>query len=128
MADALTPDEAALLAAPLAPDGALPRPPPTLDDVRRYLTGRIAELLERRPALLMSLLYRIDVAERDVQQALRAAPPGALPGALADLVLARQLQKLETRRRYAAASPHAAPPDADTTPPDADATPPDAAP
>lgn len=73
---------------------------PSLDDVRRLLAQRIGELLERQPSLLMSLLYRIDVAERDVQRVLSEAPVSAIPEQLADLIVARQLEKVETRRRY----------------------------
>ena len=85
--------------------GAAPPPdslqaPLTLDDVRRFLVPRITRLLDRNPSLLLSLLYRIDVAERDVKRALAQTQPGALPGALADLIIARQLQKVRTRRAY----------------------------
>ena len=73
---------------------------PSLDDVRRLLARRIGELLDQQPSLLMSLLYRIDVAERDVQHVLAEAPVSAIPEQLADLIVARQLEKVETRRRY----------------------------
>lgn len=76
---------------------------PTLDDVRAYLRRRIAALLDRRPELLMSILYRIDVSEPDVKRALSDTPPGALPDVLAELVLQRQLQKQALRRRYGGA-------------------------
>lgn len=72
----------------------------TLEDVRRFLVERIAPLLDRNPSLLMSILYRVDVAERDVQRVLQEAPPGAIPFELADLLIARQLQKVRTRRAY----------------------------
>lgn len=77
-----------------------PSDPLSLDEVRRLLAQRVAELLERNPSLLMSLLYRIDVAEDAVQRTLREAPVPRIPMELADLIVARQLQKVETRRRY----------------------------
>lgn len=73
---------------------------PTLDDVRDLLAQRISELLDANPSLLMSLLYRIDVAERDVQRVLSESPVPAIPHELAELIVARQVQKAETRRRY----------------------------
>ncbi len=72
----------------------------TLEQVRQFLIEQISVLLDRNPALLMSILYRIDVAERDVMQALTASPPEAIPGKLAELMLARQLQKQAIRRAY----------------------------
>ena len=72
----------------------------TLDDVRRWVAGQIAHLLNRNPALLMSALYRIDVPERSVKQAFAQAPPESLPDVLADLAIQRQLEKLRYRRRY----------------------------
>ena len=73
---------------------------PTLEDVRQFLIRRIGRLLSEQPALLMSLLYRIDVREPDVQRVLAESPPGRLPADLADLVIERQLAKARMRRRY----------------------------
>lgn len=75
--------------------------PPSLEALRRYLTGHVARLLDRNPALLMSILYRVDVAERDVRHAFRTSPPDGLPADLADLLIARQIAKLRLRRAHA---------------------------
>ncbi len=72
----------------------------TMDDVRRFLVEKITPLLDRNPARLMTILYRIDVAEPTVQQVLATAPAEAIPAALADLIIERQLQKIRIRRRY----------------------------
>lgn len=72
--------------------------PLTLEAVRAYLEGHVARLLDRNPALLMSILYRVDVAERDVQRVLRTSPTVAAD--LADLLLERQLEKVRLRRAY----------------------------
>ena len=79
-----------------------------LGAVRQALAARITVLLDRNPALLMSILYRIDVAEARVQHAIAHSPPDALASDLADLVLERQLQKVKLRRRYSS--------DADSSP------------
>lgn len=62
------------------------------------MAARIAEMLDREPEQLMSMLYRLDVEERKILPALQAgaAEPPAL--ALARLVLERQKQRVETKR------------------------------
>lgn len=85
----------------VAPDAALEQADPvTLDDVRRFLIPKIADLLDRNPALLLHILYRVDVAERDVKRVFAEASPSDLPPHLADLLIERQLLKLKTRRAY----------------------------
>ncbi|GIV57470.1 MAG: hypothetical protein KatS3mg042_0383 [Rhodothermaceae bacterium] len=98
----LLPDALAALAAALPGEAALPAPAATLtlDDVRRFLVAHISTLLDRNPGLLMSILYRVDVAEAKVKRAFAEHPPATLPGALADLLIERQLQKLRLRRQY----------------------------
>lgn len=72
----------------------------SLDEVRLYLIGHIAKLLHQNPSMLMSILYRIDVAERKVQTVFRESLPGEIPSHLADLIIERQLQKVRYRRQY----------------------------
>ena len=69
-------------------------------DVRRFLIERIGRLLDANPALLMSLFYRVDVRERDVQRVLSESAPDRLPADLADLIIERLLEKIRLRRRY----------------------------
>lgn len=94
--DALMPLAQALGIAPES----LPAPTLSLDDVRRFVTARVAELLDRRPEQLMSILYRVDVAEPLVKHAFAQAAPEALPHVLADLLIERQLQKIHLRKQY----------------------------
>jgi hypothetical protein len=97
----LLPETLATLSAAFAPGAELaPVERPTLDDVRAFVTEKIAVLLDRNPGMLMSILYRIDVAERKVTAVLTTHRPEAIPPALADLVIERQLQKLRIRRHY----------------------------
>ncbi len=82
-------------------DAALERlEPMTLDAVRAFLVARITHLLDRNPALLLHVLYRVDVAERDVKRVFAEGAPADVPGALADLLIERQLQKVRLRRQY----------------------------
>ena len=73
---------------------------PTLEDVRRFLIPKITALLDRNPEMLMHILYRIDVAERDVKRVFAESSPQNTPVHLADLLIERQLLKLKTRRQY----------------------------
>jgi hypothetical protein len=84
-------------------DSRLPDEPlaASIEEVHRFVTARIRALLDDRRELLFSILYRIDVAENDVLTVLEEASPADSPSRLADLVIRRQLQKLELRRRYA---------------------------
>ena len=55
----------------VAPEAALEQTDtPTLDDVRAFLIEKIIQLLDRNPDLLMHILYRVDVAEREVKRYL----------------------------------------------------------
>ncbi|MFQ5571318.1 MAG: hypothetical protein ACE5G0_16705 [Rhodothermales bacterium] len=73
---------------------------PTLDDVRRFLVGHITELLDRNPGMLLSILYRVDVAEQDVKRVFSLAEPEHMALQLADLLIERQLQKLRHWQQY----------------------------
>ena len=101
--DALLPEAAEALSAAFGADAAgaeVPAAGQTLDDVRRFVAAHVARLLDHNPALLMHVLYRVDVPEAEVRRAFAEAPPAALADRLAELLVARQLDKLATRRRY----------------------------
>lgn len=72
----------------------------TMADVRHFVRGQIIRLLDENPAFLMSILYRIDVAESDVQDVLASCRHEVIPDRLADLIIERQLEKLRIRRAY----------------------------
>ncbi len=65
--------------------------------LRRWLRERVAEMLRTAPALVMSHLYRVDVREAVVQTALAAPDPAA---ALADALIAREIEKARYRHHY----------------------------
>jgi hypothetical protein len=72
--------------------------PASEEELLALLAERIAEMLERRPEYLMSLLYRLDVLEEKIRPVMH---PNALEPAnlgLARLVLERQKQRAETKR------------------------------
>ena len=70
----------------------------TLDELRKILTRQVLYLLERDFEKLLQALYRIDVPEQRFKESLVSDDPA---GQIAELVLKRELQKVETRRWYA---------------------------
>jgi hypothetical protein len=73
-------------------------PPGTEAELLAMLADRIAEMLERRPEYLMSLLYRLDVLEEKIHPVMRPDAPEPANVGLARLVLERQMQRAETKR------------------------------
>ncbi len=72
----------------------------TLKDVHAFVAVHVERLLQHNRGRLMSILYRIDVAEPRVRHVLEYEPHESLAAAITDLIIERQLQKLQTRRRY----------------------------
>jgi hypothetical protein len=73
-------------------------PPGSEEDLLALLADRIAEMLERRPEYLMSLLYRLDVLEKKIVPVMRPDAPEPANWGLARLVLERQKERAETKR------------------------------
>ncbi|MEK6478893.1 hypothetical protein WJR50_15210 [Catalinimonas sp. 4WD22] len=68
-----------------------------LEKVRQKLTLTIEHYLAHDIETLLNLLYRIDVTEKDVKQAMLEENPAEK---LTDLIITRELQKAETRIQY----------------------------
>lgn len=64
------------------------------------LCDRISYLIEHNMEYLMSLLYRNDVLEHKIHDALSPGNPEPANVALAKLVMERQHQRLETKKKY----------------------------
>lgn len=73
-------------------------PPASEEELLRILADRIAELLEKQPEYLMSMLYRLDVLEKKIHPVMQPGAPEPANWGLARLVLERQKQRLETKR------------------------------
>ena len=65
------------------------------------LTTRIETMLEQETDLLMSLLYRMDVEEKDILHALQPDTDVSAAVALAKLVLDRQKQRWSMKKNTA---------------------------
>ncbi len=64
------------------------------------LSEQIAWMLEHKLEYLMSLMYRLDVPESKVDEALSPAAEAPAHLALAQLILERQKQRVRTKRQY----------------------------
>lgn len=71
------------------------------EDLLNLLSQRIAEMLDHEPELLFSTLYRLDILEVDINR-IFDDPLIMNDRGLAQLVLARQKQKQETKLKYKA--------------------------
>jgi hypothetical protein len=67
---------------------------------RDLLRRRIEELAERDMEKLMWVLYRIDVSERKLYETMKQASPENFSSAIADLIIERQIQKINTRKQF----------------------------
>lgn len=70
------------------------------EELLRLLADQIAYLIETRMEFLLSLMYRLDIDESKVHEALSPAGEEPANWALARLVLERQKQRAFTKRHY----------------------------
>ncbi len=73
--------------------------------ITALLVDRITFLLSRQPERLMSILYRIDVREADVQRIFSTVFPTEVPFHLAELIVAREREKQLTRQHLRSQKP-----------------------
>jgi len=73
---------------------------PSEEAVFEMLCDRISWMIEHNMEYLMSLLYRNDVLEHKIHEALSPGNPEPANVALAKLVMERQRQRLATKKQY----------------------------
>lgn len=83
-------------------DFGLVKPEKPLDEkeMLTYLSDAISYMIEHKMDFLLSLLYRLDISEKKIAQAL--LPGNSVPAneALAALVWERQKQRITTKQAY----------------------------
>ncbi len=67
---------------------------------KEKLSIRIGYLMQHQHQFLFNIFYRIDLNETKVKEALKLSSEKLIYDALADLVIARELKRQETRRLY----------------------------
>jgi len=73
---------------------------PGLEDLRRWLSNEISVMIDRNFSEFLNILYRIDVSEEKVKKAFAGEDPTF---EIADLIIERELRKVETRLKYGSA-------------------------
>ena len=74
--------------------------PESVKEMRNQLILLINELINKDFHSLIQLLYRIDVSEKKIRAYLSEKPNEDAACVLADLIIERQLQKIETRKKF----------------------------
>lgn len=70
------------------------------EELHRHVARMVQHLLRQNLNHLLHILYRIDVEEQQVKQAMLAESEEAVAGNIARLIIKRELQKAQTRFRY----------------------------
>lgn len=70
------------------------------EKLKHIISAKVSELMAKNPEQLMQLLYRLDVSERKVANVLQKNLLDSAADDIAELILDRQLEKIETRRLY----------------------------
>ena len=79
--------------------------PSTFEAFRTWLIQHINGLIAKDFEALMFLLYRIDVNERIVKEQIAASKGEHAAAIIADLIIERQLKKIEWRKKFREAPP-----------------------
>jgi hypothetical protein len=83
----------------------VPKEPLSEEELLDYLSDAIAYMMEHRMDFLMSLLYRLDVAENKIAQAIMPGNDEPAHRALATAVLERQKQRMATKQAFREQNP-----------------------
>lgn len=75
-----------------------PAPTYSEQEVLQLLSERIAWMLEHQTELLFSLLYRMDIEEKDMRIAMDPASALPAPQALATLIIERQRKRMQSKQ------------------------------
>lgn len=89
-----------LFPAPLIPDFTDDDQQYSRGDLLELIAEQVSELMDRKPDLLFSTLYRIDVAESRIEEVLSGKTEETIPEGLARLILDRQIEKMKTRAQF----------------------------
>jgi hypothetical protein len=77
--------------------------PMTEEELFLLLCDEVALMMETRMDYLLSLMYRLDVLEKDINVVLTPGFPEPVNVGLAHLILERQKQRIQTKKAYAQA-------------------------
>ncbi|MBP6334428.1 MAG: hypothetical protein KA444_03070 [Bacteroidia bacterium] len=70
------------------------------DELKSQITPILWDLFQNHPEQFQNLLYRIDINEKQLMETLKLIDPLKISGALSDLILQREFQKVIMRRFF----------------------------
>ncbi|HEY4652752.1 MAG TPA: hypothetical protein VIG72_15150 [Pontibacter sp.] len=82
--------------------GTAVQPTTSLSELEARVSQAVLHLLRRDLPRLLQVLYRIDVEEHQVKQAMLAPSEEEMAQTIARLIIKRELQKAQTRFMYGA--------------------------
>ncbi len=71
-----------------------------MDSLQEHVKEVVHQLLDTNFEHLLQVLYRIDVSEEKVKRILNISDPERISSELADLIIRRELAKVQTRLKY----------------------------
>jgi hypothetical protein len=71
-----------------------------LEEFKKYLTEKMKDMLDKNYNLLINTLYRIDISEKKLAELFSSRSKESIPEKLADLIIERQIQKINFRKQY----------------------------
>lgn len=74
--------------------------PGNLEEIRRRLKAVIDQLLEKDFERLLNAMYRLDIDESKFKQVLSGVYGNDVSAKLAEIIIERELRKVETRKHY----------------------------
>ncbi len=77
-----------------------PAPSFSFDELKEKLAAHINGLINHDFNQLVGLLYRIDINETKLRQVLNESPGEDAGKIIAELVIERQMQKIQSRRQF----------------------------
>lgn len=78
--------------------------PNDINNIRQQLSELINTLIGEDFPALLNLLYRVDVSEKKIKQCLENNEGKDASAIIADLLIERQLQKLDSRKKFRTAN------------------------
>mgnify|MGYP001555280546 CR=1 FL=1 len=72
----------------------------TYEELLDMVSDRVAHLLASSPERLFSLLYRLDVSERKVDEVMKGQKEISTNVGLAELIIQRQKERLHTKKKW----------------------------
>ncbi len=80
--------------------GLAKNPALSMEDLKRALRSKIDSLLQDDMHALVQLMYRLDINESKFHNAMSAQNSDERVNALTDLIIERELQRVEFRNKY----------------------------